>query len=273
MGLDQDLAAEARTSNRLRGLLTEFHSSLERVLGLRLDHSARLIDVVFDALDEQTVVVPGTGTLPVVIPFLIRSHAAVREQRRSLETQIGQPLEAHPLSRVLTSLPGVGVRTAAALLVTVGDGTSFPTAAHLASSADPAPTTKSSGTSIHAEHAPKGGNRQLVSVPCPGSTSSRTATVGWRDWTEAGVRPRPHAPLLDLDDCPVDASHSRPRSDVSAFAGCTRACLQQAHQAGSMKGLSSYHSRSAAPPCCSTRRHRRRFTVCETAFGRGRMCV
>ncbi|MEW1677108.1 transposase [Streptomyces noursei] len=51
--------------------------------------------------------------------------------------------------------------TAATLLVTVGDGTSFPTAAHLASYAGLAPATKSSGTSIHGEHAPRGGNRQL----------------------------------------------------------------------------------------------------------------
>ncbi|MDQ0779875.1 hypothetical protein QF026_008341 [Streptomyces aurantiacus] len=117
VGFDQDLAAEAtRTSNRIRGLFTQFHSSLERVLGTRLDHPAvtwrldrhgspaalrkagrrklveltrpkaprmatRLIDDVFDALDEQTVVVPGTGTLDVVIPSLARSLAAVHEQR------------------------------------------------------------------------------------------------------------------------------------------------------------------------------------------------
>ncbi|MFD7445780.1 IS110 family transposase [Streptomyces sp. NPDC059909] len=152
VGFDQDLAAEAtRTSNRIRGLLTQFHPSLERVLGPRLDHcavtwllerygspaalqkagrrrlvemirpkaprmAARLIDDVFDALDEQTVVVPGTGTLDVVIPSLARS---------------------------------------------LGDGTSFPTAAHLASYAGLAPATKQSGTSIHGEHAPRGGNRQL----------------------------------------------------------------------------------------------------------------
>ncbi|GAA2312684.1 IS110-like element IS110 family transposase [Streptomyces hawaiiensis] len=197
VGLDQDLAAEAtRTSNRIRGLLTQFHPSLERVLGPRLDHpavtwllerygspaalrkagrrrlvevirpkaprmAARLIDEVFNALDEQTVVVPGTGTLDLVIPSLARSLAAVHEQRRALQAQIGQLLEAHPLSAVLTSIPGVAVRTAATLLVTVGDGTSFPTAAHLASYAGLAPTTKSSGTSIHGEHAPRGGNRQL----------------------------------------------------------------------------------------------------------------
>lgn len=197
VGFDQDLAAEAtRTSNRIRGLLTQFHPSLERVLGPRLDHQAvtwllerygspsalrkagrrrlvelirpkaprmaqRLIDDVFDALDEQTVVVPGTGTLDIVIPSLAASLAAVHDQRRALEAQINTLLEAHPLSPVLTSMPGVGVRTAAVLLVTVGDGTSFPTAAHLASYAGLAPTTKSSGTSIHGEHAPRGGNRQL----------------------------------------------------------------------------------------------------------------
>ncbi len=58
-------------------------------------------------------------------------------------------------------MPGVAVRTAAVLLVTVGDGTSFHSAAHLASYAGLAPATKSSGISIHGEHASRGGNRQL----------------------------------------------------------------------------------------------------------------
>ncbi|MET9325096.1 IS110 family transposase, partial [Streptomyces sp. NPDC003038] len=138
-GFDQDLAAEAtRTSNRIRGLLTQFHPSLERVLGPRLDHLAvtwllerygspaalrkagrrklvelvrtkaprmagRLFDEVFDALDEQTVVVPGTSTLDIVIPSLATSLTAVHNQRRSLEAQISTLLEAHPLHPVLTS--------------------------------------------------------------------------------------------------------------------------------------------------------------------------
>ena len=46
-------------------------------------------------------------------------------------------------------------------LVTVGGGTDFPSTAHLASYAGLAPATKSSGTSIHGEHAPRTGNRQL----------------------------------------------------------------------------------------------------------------
>lgn len=48
-------------------------------------------------------------------------------------------------------MPGVGVGTTAVLLVTVGDGTNFLTAAHLASYAGLAPTTKSPSTSIHSE--------------------------------------------------------------------------------------------------------------------------
>lgn len=80
-------------------------------------------------------------------------------KRRALQAQISTLLEAHPLPQVLTSMPGVGVRTAAVLLTTVGDGSRFP-AVHLASYAGLAPTTRSSGTSIHGEQAFRGGNRQ-----------------------------------------------------------------------------------------------------------------
>ncbi|GAA3227439.1 hypothetical protein GCM10020256_38810 [Streptomyces thermocoprophilus] len=139
VGFDQDLAAEAtRTSNRIRGLLTQFHPSLERVLGPRLDHQAvtwllerhgspsalrkagrrrlvelirpkaprmaqRLIDDVFDALDEQTVVVPGTGTLDIVIPSLAASLAAVHTQRRAMGSPDQRPAGGSP------SFPGPDV--------------------------------------------------------------------------------------------------------------------------------------------------------------------
>jgi hypothetical protein len=43
VGFDEDLAGEAtRISNRLRGLLTQIHPSLERVLGPRIQHPAAL---------------------------------------------------------------------------------------------------------------------------------------------------------------------------------------------------------------------------------------
>lgn len=42
-GFDDDLAAEStRIRNRIRGLLSQIHPSLERVLGRRLDHPAVL---------------------------------------------------------------------------------------------------------------------------------------------------------------------------------------------------------------------------------------
>lgn len=225
-GFDQDLAAEAtHTSNRIRGLLTQFHPSLERALGPRLDHPAvtwllerygspaalrkasrrrlielirpkaprmatRLIDDDFDALDEQTVIVPGTATLDIVIPSLAASLTAVHDQRRALEAQIGTLLEAHPLQQVLTSMPGVGVRTAAVLLVTIGDGTSFPSAAHLASHAGLAPTTKSPGTSIHGEHAPRGGNRQLKRATFLSAFACMNADPAFPHLLRPATRPR-----------------------------------------------------------------------------------
>ena len=197
VGFDQDLAGEStRTSNRLRGLLTQIHPSLERVLGPRIAHPAvlallqrygspddltaagtrrivkllkplaprmaeRLADEIAEALAEQTVVVPGTRAATVIIPSLARQLSEVLDQRRMLEGQLSVLLEAHPLSQLLISMPGIGVRTAATILTAVGDGATFPTADHLASYAGLAPATKSSGSSIRGEHAPRRGNRQL----------------------------------------------------------------------------------------------------------------
>jgi transposase len=197
VGFDDDLATEStRTKNRLRGLLTQIHPSLEKVLGPRLDHPAvlallerfgspvqlrkagrrrlvtllrpkaprmaeRLVEDIFTALDEQTVVVPGTDAAALIIPSLTSSLSAVLDQRKILATRIEQLLEAHPLSQVLTSMPGIGVRTAARILIDVGDGTAFPTAGHLAAYAGLAPVTRSSGSSIRGEHPSRRGNKQL----------------------------------------------------------------------------------------------------------------
>jgi transposase len=83
------------------------------------------------------------------------------EQRDEVAGQVEGMLDAHPLSPVLISMPGVGVRTAARILLEVGDVASFPTSGHLAAYAGLAPVTRRSGTSIRGEHPPKGGNKQL----------------------------------------------------------------------------------------------------------------
>jgi transposase len=197
VGYDDDLAGEVtRISNRIRGLLTQIHPPLERVLGPKLQHpavlqllsqcggpagirkagraklaelvkkraprmGARLVEQIFTALDAQTVVVPGTAAAETVLPRLADSLSDLLRQRDQVAAQVEGMLDAHPLSSVLTSMPGIGVRTAARILLEVGDGTSFPTAGHLAAYAGLAPVTRRSGTSIRGEHPPKGGNKQL----------------------------------------------------------------------------------------------------------------
>ena len=66
----------------------------------------------------------------------------------------------HPFSPVLTSMPGVGVRTAARLLTEVA-GKHFETAGHLAAYAGLAPVTRRSGSSIRGEHPWRRGNKIL----------------------------------------------------------------------------------------------------------------
>lgn len=74
-------------------------------------------------------------------------------------------LDAHPLAPVLTSMPGIGVRTAARILLEVGDGTAFATPGHLAAYAGLAPVTRRSGSSIRGEHPPRGGNKSSLASP------------------------------------------------------------------------------------------------------------
>jgi len=70
-------------------------------------------------------------------------------------------LDDHPLSHVLISMPGVGVRTAARILLEVGDASAFKSAGHLAAYAGIAPVTHRSGSSIRGEHPARSGNRKL----------------------------------------------------------------------------------------------------------------
>ncbi|NKX56123.1 IS110 family transposase [Arthrobacter sp. E918] len=195
-GFDDDLAAQiTATSNRIRGLLTQIHPALERALGPHLDHPAvadlltryptpaalkaagrgqvkarlkkhapraaeRLTDAVFTALAEQTVVVTGTGAAGIVLPKLAEQLLSLRRQRDEIAAQVEALVEAHPLHQVLTSMPGIGVRTCARILTEVACK-EFASAAHLASYAGIAPVTRRSGTSIRGEHTSRRGNKKL----------------------------------------------------------------------------------------------------------------
>src|SRR3712207_9182146 len=51
---------------------------------------------------------------------LFRSLAALIHQRTTVAAQVEALVEAHPLAEVLTSMPGIGVRTARILTEVVG---------------------------------------------------------------------------------------------------------------------------------------------------------
>jgi transposase len=175
-------------------LLAQIHPALEWVVGPYLDHSAmldlierypspaqlaalsekqlanrlakvaprwcmRLAAEIVQALSEQTVVVPGTQAATVVLPRLAQQLAALRHQRDEVAKGVERLVLAHPLHRVLTSMPGVGIRTTARLLIDVASR-AFAFAAHLAAYAGLAPVTRRSGSSIRDEH-PSLGEKQL----------------------------------------------------------------------------------------------------------------
>lgn len=182
-GFDDDLAAQiTQARNRLRGFLTQIHPTLERVLGPRLGHPAvaavlarywslarlrtagrahvrvllkkhaprlaeKLTEEIFTALSEQTVTVAGTSAAERIIGRLADQLSQLATQRAEIEAEILTVVDAHPLTQVLTSMPGVGVRTAARILTEVV-GKDFATAGHLACYAGIAAVTRRSGTSI-----------------------------------------------------------------------------------------------------------------------------
>jgi transposase len=115
---------------------------------------------IVQALSEQTVVVPGTNAATIVLPRLAHQLAELRRQREEVALEVEDLVHAHPLYSVLTSMPGVGVRTAARLLTEVASK-AFASAAHLAAYAGLAPVTRRSGSSIRGEHPSRRGNKVL----------------------------------------------------------------------------------------------------------------
>jgi hypothetical protein len=70
-------------------------------------------------------------------------------------------LDAHPLARPRHPCPASAVRTAARILLEIGDASAIKTSAHLAVYAGIAPVTRRSGTSIRGQPPARTGNRRL----------------------------------------------------------------------------------------------------------------
>jgi hypothetical protein len=57
-----------------------------------------LVEDILAALDEQTVVVPGTGAADTVLPGLADSLKNVFLQRKTVTKEVEEILDAHPLA-------------------------------------------------------------------------------------------------------------------------------------------------------------------------------
>lgn len=99
---------------------------------------------IWEALAEQSVVVPGTDAAAKVLSRFTEQLTVLRRQRDEIAEHVDQLVESHPLSKVLTSMPGTGVRTAARMLVEVS-GRDFATARHLAAYAGLRPSRVAPG--------------------------------------------------------------------------------------------------------------------------------
>ena len=132
-GFDLDLSRQVnQVSNRIRGLFTQIHPELEKVLGIRLEHDAILhvlatwptppalkkagrarIDAklkkhgarrhtawtteLLEALSQQSVTVTGTEAAGLVIPHLARQLLSLHAQRADVAIQVEKIVANHPL--------------------------------------------------------------------------------------------------------------------------------------------------------------------------------
>ncbi|GAA0422750.1 hypothetical protein Acor_58260 [Acrocarpospora corrugata] len=81
------------------------------------------------------------------------------DQRKQVATEVEELLEQHPLAKVLISMPGLGIRTSARLLLEIGDISAFATPGHLAAYAGLAPVTAAPAPPSRANTRPKAATR------------------------------------------------------------------------------------------------------------------
>ena len=196
-GRDTDLGADAtRMRNRCRDALVAVSPALERVVGPKLQHAGvrdllskyattvelktagktkiknvikkrspriatKYADSIWEALQSQTVVLPGEQRWSQIIRALVGDLENIVTQRKDLESEIEEVYKSHPLSEVLDSMCGFGTRTGARTLAEIGNPDRFENGNRLASYAGLAPTIKQSGKSINTTSRSRSGNHRL----------------------------------------------------------------------------------------------------------------
>jgi transposase len=196
-GRDVDLATDAnRVSNRCRDALVAVSPALERALGDRLGQAGvrdllakwptptalrqagkarvrktvarrsprladKVTDALFEALDAQSVTLPGEATWGQVIAELAADLDRIHTRRDELAGQIEEVFLEHPLGAVLVTLTGFGPRTGARTLAEIADPNRFANGGRLAAYAGLAPVDRRSGRSLNSTTRSRSGNHRL----------------------------------------------------------------------------------------------------------------
>jgi transposase len=133
----------------------------------------------------------------------------VHTERAHLAADLETRLKAHPLAEVLTSMPGLGFRTALKILTIIGDATAFPTAAHLAAYAGLAPVTRRSGSTIKSETRSHRGHRALKSALYLSAFASLADPTSRSYYARKRAQGKPHnAALICLTRRRVDVIYA-----------------------------------------------------------------
>lgn len=135
-----------------------------RLAAFARSHKARnpepVIDAMLAAIHGQTVSIAGAEYAELGVAMSAKDALAKLEHRKEIEAQVVLKLiQDIPQTEILLSMPGIGPRSAAQILMTVGDMSDFPDAAHLASYAGLSPRTNQSGTSIMSNSPNRAGNK------------------------------------------------------------------------------------------------------------------
>ena len=120
-----------------------------------------IIEALFGAIAAQTVTIDGADLAEIGIMMGAQDALTKLAHRKQIEAEVLTIAQEIPQYTILLSMPGIGPKTATTILMTAGDFSDFPTAAHLASYAGIAPRTFQSGTSINSTGLNQAGNNKL----------------------------------------------------------------------------------------------------------------
>jgi transposase len=111
--------------------------------------SVELADKVFQAIDRQTVKLPGGEVAESVVKLIACSIIYRKMEIMDLDERIEHLFKSFEQSAIILSIPGVGCTLGAIMLAEIGDISAFANAGQLAAYAGVAPSKRQSGKTLN----------------------------------------------------------------------------------------------------------------------------